>query len=306
MKLNERYEERPDRAGSYPVRLSHRRGSQRDRPLIGLLYREPSALWRQADPDTLQFQRVATKGGHHRRGCSFWKMGEPTRRPMKTVRLKKDGQAGTRRVSAAALGVVDPSVCGHHSKRKLFACCRAIRNPLHLPGKKFCGCILRPTPTVEASQARGSQATTGLDPRLSNCGLSPMRAGGGVRADDSAYLLCLKRNDSNPLRPARADTKNSPTPEPAVGLRLMGPLSRRRTSIVAVSAQPARATVPVAGYSPDADLRLVWFIDLGVASRIRSHSQGCRVARHLDASVPEWTGHSSSDVRQRRERSAHL
>jgi hypothetical protein len=29
------------------------------------------------------------------------------------------------------LGVVDPSVCGHHSKRKPVACCRA-RNPLHL------------------------------------------------------------------------------------------------------------------------------------------------------------------------------
>jgi hypothetical protein len=36
---------------------------------------------------------------------------------------------------------------------------------------------------------------------------------------------------------------------------------------------PGAGAVPVAGYSPDADLRLVRFIVFGVANRVRSHSK---------------------------------
>ena len=60
--------------------------------LVGLPERDTPTFWGKANSDTSKLQPVATKGVHHRRCCSFRKVREPTRRQIKTVRLKKDGQ----------------------------------------------------------------------------------------------------------------------------------------------------------------------------------------------------------------------
>jgi hypothetical protein len=64
LKFNWRCEDRSDRQRLDPQRLSQVLLwiATGPRPLIGLLDRTPSALWRQADPDTLQFQPVAARG----------------------------------------------------------------------------------------------------------------------------------------------------------------------------------------------------------------------------------------------------
>ena len=49
----------------------------------------------------------------------------------------------------------------------------------------------------------------------------------------------LSLNDRSPLRLARDESRNSHTPETAVGLRLMGRSCRRLTPVATVSAQPA-------------------------------------------------------------------